>query len=99
MKKVKLVLIGAGDRGIIRSFCQMLTGTYTGNYITDVNTSIDNHLATFAAEKSRLTNTVIDILENFFVFSSVYSKGIISNFNCCGSPFIFVYSDAIFEVL
>ena len=54
---------GGGDRGIIRSFCQMLTGTYTGNSITDVNTSIDNHLATFAAEESRLTNTVIDMRE------------------------------------
>ena len=63
MKKVKLVLIGAGDRGIIRSFCQMLTGTYTGNSITDVNTSIDNHFATFAAEESRMTNTVIDMRE------------------------------------
>lgn len=50
---------GGGDRGIIRSFCQLLTGTYTGNSITDITTSINNHLATFAAEESRITGNVI----------------------------------------
>ena len=50
---------GGGDRGIICSFCQLLAGTYTGNSITDITTSVDNHLTTFAAEESRLTDKVI----------------------------------------
>ena len=52
---------GGGDRGIISSFCQMLAGTYSGNSITDITTSVNNHLTTFAAEESRLTNSVINI--------------------------------------
>ena len=54
---------GGGDRGIISSFCQMLAGTYSGNSITDITTSVNNHLTTFAAEESRLTNSVININE------------------------------------
>ena len=54
---------GGGDREIIRSFCQMMTGSYTGKSITDITTSVDNHLTTFAAEKSRLANNVIDMRE------------------------------------
>ena len=50
---------GGGDRGIIRSFCQFLVGTYSGNSITDISTSIDNHLTAFAAEESRLLGTVV----------------------------------------
>ena len=50
---------GGGDRGIIRSFCQMLAGTYTGNSITDISTSVKNHLTTFAAEESRCTEKVV----------------------------------------
>lgn len=52
---------GGGDRGIIRSFCQFLAGTYEGNSITDISTSIENHLVTFAAEKSRLEGQVVSI--------------------------------------
>ena len=54
---------GGGDRGIIRSFCQMLAGTYTGNSITDISTSIKNHLTTFAAEESRCTDKIITMSE------------------------------------
>lgn len=50
---------GGGDRGIIRSFCQYLSGTYTGNSITDIATSVENHLVAFAAEESRLQGSVI----------------------------------------
>ena len=50
---------GGGDRGIIRSFCQFLSGTYSGNSIADISTSIDNHLTAFAAEESRLLGTVV----------------------------------------
>ena len=52
---------GGGDRGIIRSFCQYLAGTYEGNSITDISTSIENHLVTFAAEKSRVEGSVVNV--------------------------------------
>lgn len=52
---------GGGDLGIIRAFCQFLTGTYTGCSITDISTSVENHLVTFAAEDARLSGTVITI--------------------------------------
>ena len=52
---------GGGDRGIIRAFCKLLCGTYTGNSVTDINTSIENHLTAFAAEKSRLEGNVISM--------------------------------------
>ena len=52
---------GGGDRGIIRSFCAYLTGKYEGNSITDIGTSVENHLVTFAAEQSRLSGTVINM--------------------------------------
>lgn len=54
---------GGGDRGIIRSFCQMIAGTYTGKSISDISTSIKNHITAFAAEQSRLDGCVIDISE------------------------------------
>ena len=52
---------GGGDRGIIRSFCAYLSGTYQGNSITDIETSVGNHLTSFAAEQSRLDGTVINM--------------------------------------
>ena len=52
---------GGGDRGIIRSFCQFLSGNYNGNSITDVSTSIGNHLVSFAAERSRVEGKVIEM--------------------------------------
>ena len=50
---------GGGDAGIIRAFCQLLMGTYKGSSFANITTSIENHLATFAAEESRLTDKVI----------------------------------------
>lgn len=50
---------GGGDLGTIRAFCQLMTGTYTGNSVADITTSVDNHLIAFAAEESRLTDKVI----------------------------------------
>lgn len=52
---------GGGDAGIVRALCQMMTGRYTGNNIADITTSVENHLATFAAEESRLTDKVISM--------------------------------------
>ncbi len=54
---------GGGDRGIIRSFCQLLTGDYHGNSVTDIATSVENHLVAFAAEESRLQGCVISMQE------------------------------------
>ena len=61
---------GGGDRGIMRSFCEFLCGTYKGNSVTDISTSIENHLVTFAAERSRREGTVVTIdeyIKNFEV--------------------------------
>ena len=61
---------GGGDRGIIRSFCQFLAGTYEGNSITDISTSVENHLVTFAAEKSRVDGQVISISDYIEAFEN-----------------------------
>lgn len=52
---------GGGDRGIIRSFCRYLAGTYDGDSITDIATSVENHLVAFASERSRVEGRVIDM--------------------------------------
>lgn len=54
---------GGGDKGIMRTMCQYLTGNYQGNSVADIQTSIENHLPCFAAEESRLKNCVIDMDE------------------------------------
>ena len=54
---------GGGDRGIIRTFCKLLVGEYEGNTVTDISTSVENHLVAFAAEKSRVEGAVIAIDE------------------------------------
>ena len=50
---------GGGDAGIIQAFCQLLAGNYKGKSVANITTSIENHLATFAAEESRLKDKVI----------------------------------------
>ena len=52
---------GGGDRGIMRTFCAYLSGTYDGNTLTDISTSMENHLVTFAAETSRRDGRVVSI--------------------------------------
>ncbi len=52
---------GGGDTGIVNSLYNYLTGTYTGNAVSDISVSVQNHLTVFAAEKSRLENTVVDM--------------------------------------
>ena len=54
---------GGGDRGIIRTFCAYLTGNYHGNTITDIGTSVENHLVAFAAEEARLCGKVISMAD------------------------------------
>ena len=52
---------GGGDRGIILSLYEYLTGRYTGSSISDIRISVDNHLLAFAAEESRRNGTVVDV--------------------------------------
>ena len=50
---------GGGDAGIIRAFCQLMTGKYKGYAIADISESVENHLVAFAAEESRLSDKVV----------------------------------------
>lgn len=54
---------GGGDRGIVESFYEYLTGQYRGFSVSDLRTSVNNHLLVFAAEHSRKTGTVVDLEE------------------------------------
>ena len=54
---------GGGDEGIVKSFHEYLTGQYKGMSVSDIATSVDNHLIAFAAEQARLTGTVVDLEE------------------------------------
>ena len=54
---------GGGDRGIILSLYEYLTGGDTGSLISGIRISVDNHLLAFAAEQSRLSGTVVDVDE------------------------------------
>ena len=52
-----------GDYGIVATLYDYLTGTYEGFSVSELRTSVENHLLVFAAEKSRATNTVVDLDE------------------------------------
>jgi len=54
---------GGGDEGIIYDLYEYLNDTYEGKSIPEIEDSTINHLITFAAEESRLTNTVVDFEE------------------------------------
>lgn len=54
---------GGGDRGIVESLYEYLTGQYRGFSVSDLRTSVNNHLLVFAAEHSRRTGTVVDLEE------------------------------------
>lgn len=54
---------GGGDYGIVCALYEYLMGTYTGNAASDIGISAENHIAVFAAEKSRLEGTIVDIDE------------------------------------
>lgn len=56
---------GGGDAGIICDFYDYLNGTYTGSSIAEIQTSVANHLITFAAEEARKTDTVVSV-DDFF---------------------------------
>ena len=54
---------GGGDGGIIRTLYDYINGTDDGFSASGIVTSVENHLIVFAAEKSRATNTVVDLNE------------------------------------
>ena len=54
---------GGGDEGIVRTLYSYLIGEYNGNAVPTIDESCYNHLVVFAAEKSRATNTVVDVEE------------------------------------
>ncbi len=52
---------GGGDEGIVNSLYAYLTGTNIGKAVSDIGTSVENHLMVFAAEKSREEGVVVDM--------------------------------------
>lgn len=52
---------GGGDTGIVNSLYEYLSGTYAGHAVSDIATSVRNHLLVFAAEKSRSENIIVDM--------------------------------------
>jgi len=52
---------GGGDEGILHTLYDYLNDTYNGPAIPTIQQSCYNHLLVFAAEKSRLTGTVVDV--------------------------------------
>lgn len=54
---------GGGDHGIVVSLYDYLTDNYDKDFMSDVETSVENHLIVFAAEESRINNTVVDMDE------------------------------------
>lgn len=54
---------GGGDKGILNTLYEYLQGTYKGYSVSDISTSVDNHLIVFAAEYSRRNQVVVDIEE------------------------------------
>lgn len=54
---------GGGDQGLLSTLYDYLLGRYEGCSIPTIAESFYNHVLVFAAEQSRLTNTVVDVEE------------------------------------
>lgn len=54
---------GGGDAGIVEQLYDYMAGTYTGLSISDIETSVNNHLLVFAAEEARKNGTIVDFDE------------------------------------
>lgn len=55
---------GGGDSGIVNSLYKYIAeDNYSDVCLSEIDISVKNHLATFAAEEARLENKVIDVLE------------------------------------
>ena len=54
---------GGGDKGIVGTLYEYITGTYSGKSVPDIEESCNNHYIVFAAEKSRSEGVVVDFDE------------------------------------
>jgi hypothetical protein len=54
---------GGGDNGIVDDLCLYFGENIKTKSISDIRTSIMNHMLVFAAEESRMTNQVVDVDE------------------------------------
>lgn len=54
---------GGGDGGIVDALYDYLTGRKTADEVSEIGISCKNHMLVFAAEKSRLEGTVVDMDE------------------------------------
>ncbi len=61
---------GGGDEGIVNVLYDYLANDYNGDLLSEIGISVGNHLTVFAAEKSRLEGTVVDVTE----FAKQYLK-------------------------
>lgn len=52
---------GGGDEGLIRAFTEAIRSGDPERYLTPVSDSLDSHRLTWAAERARLTRTVIEL--------------------------------------
>ena len=52
---------GGGDAGIVDVLYRYLTEGYSGDLLSEIDISVDNHMIVFAAEKSRLEGTVVNV--------------------------------------
>ncbi len=59
---------GGGDEGIVHSIYDYFNGDDSNISVSDIRTSVDNHLIVFAAEKARAEMSVIDL--------ETYKKGL-----------------------
>ncbi|MBE6916682.1 MAG: Gfo/Idh/MocA family oxidoreductase [Ruminococcaceae bacterium] len=50
-----------GDMGMVVALYELLNGTYKGNALSDIRTSVNNHHIVFAAEQARKTGAIIDM--------------------------------------
>lgn len=54
---------GGGDTGIVYALYDYLTGSKTAEEVSEIGISCANHQLVFAAEKSRLTNSIINVTQ------------------------------------
>jgi hypothetical protein len=52
---------GGGDTGIMKSFIDFILYKSKSDSLTSANASLESHILAFAAEESRLNNSVIDL--------------------------------------
>lgn len=61
---------GGGDSGVVGTLYKYLTEDYDGAWLSEIGISVENHMIVFAAEKSRLEGTIVDMGE----FTDSYFK-------------------------